>query len=64
MTVFPIALSLLASFFSATSLLGNPAEIYIYGIQYIICIFGMMVVKFFFYLAKIELHLLKIRLLQ
>ena len=43
MTVFPIALSLLASFFSSTALLGNPAEIYTYGIQYIICIFGMMV---------------------
>ena len=29
---FPIAFSLLASFFSATSLIGYPAEVYVYGI--------------------------------
>ena len=38
----PIAFSLLASFYSATSLLGIPAEVYQYGIQYWIGVFGMM----------------------
>ena len=38
----PIAFSLLASFFSATALLGMPAEIYQYGIQYWVHVFGMM----------------------
>jgi Na+/proline symporter len=39
----PIAFSLLASFYSATALLGMPAEVYQYGIQYWIVVFGMMV---------------------
>ncbi|CAF0974822.1 unnamed protein product [Adineta steineri] len=39
MGVFPTAMSLLASFMSAITILGTPAEIYIYGTQYwIICI--------------------------
>jgi len=39
MSVFPVALSLLASFVSAILLLGTPAEIVIYGTQYwVICI--------------------------
>jgi len=39
MSVFPVALSLLASFMSAILLLGTPAEIAIYGTQYwMICI--------------------------
>jgi SSS family transporter len=42
MSALPIAFSLLASFFSATALLGFPAEVYQYGIQYWISIFGMM----------------------
>ena len=42
MSVFPIALSLLATFFSSTALLGNPAEIYTYGSQYLICTSGLM----------------------
>jgi SSS family transporter len=42
MSALPLALSLLASFFSATSLLGNPAEIYQYGIQYYISVLGMV----------------------
>lgn len=35
----PIAFSLLASFYSATALLGIPAEIYQYGIQYWLTVF-------------------------
>ena len=34
MSVMPVALSLLASFMSAITLLGTPAEIVIYGTQY------------------------------
>ena len=34
MTVLPVALSLLASFMSAITLLGTPSEIYQYGTQY------------------------------
>ena len=34
MTVLPVAMSLLASFMSAITLLGTPREIYIYGTQY------------------------------
>ena len=37
----PIAFSLLASYFSATALLGIPAEVYQYGIQFWIVVFGM-----------------------
>ena len=40
----PLAFSLLASFFSATTLLGMPAEVYQYGIQYWVIIFAMMIV--------------------
>lgn len=36
----PVAFSLLASFYSATSLLGIPAEVYQYGIQYWMISFG------------------------
>lgn len=34
MSVLPVTLSLLASFMSAITLLGTPAEIYVYGTQY------------------------------
>ena len=42
MRTIPIAFSLLASFYSATSLLGMPAEVYQYGIQYWMMVFGQM----------------------
>ncbi|XP_048730498.1 sodium-coupled monocarboxylate transporter 1-like [Ostrea edulis] len=40
MRSLPVALSVLASFFSASTLLGTPAEIYEYGSQYWISVFG------------------------
>ncbi|KAK4880273.1 hypothetical protein RN001_008419 [Aquatica leii] len=42
MKTFPIAMSLIASFVSGISLLGIPTEIYVYGIQYM-CILGGVV---------------------
>ena len=42
-SALPIAFSLLASFYSATALLGMPAEIYQYGIQYWIVVFAMII---------------------
>jgi Na+/proline symporter len=41
MGAFPIALSLLATFFSSSSLLGFPAEVYENGIQYFIIVLGV-----------------------
>lgn len=40
MSTIPVALSLLATFYSATSMLGFPAEIYQYGIQYWLAFVG------------------------
>ncbi|RNA00038.1 sodium-coupled monocarboxylate transporter 1-like [Brachionus plicatilis] len=41
MSAFPIALSLLSTFFSSSSLLGFPAEVYQYGIQYWMAVIGV-----------------------
>ena len=37
---FPLAVSLLVSYNSAVSQLGKPAEVYLYGMQYILGVFG------------------------
>lgn len=42
MRPLPLALSVLASFFSASTLLGTPAEIYQHGTQYWVSVFGAM----------------------
>ncbi|XP_076041758.1 sodium-coupled monocarboxylate transporter 2-like [Oratosquilla oratoria] len=41
---FPVAMSLIASFMSAITLLGLPAEIYVYGTSYWLIIFAFVVV--------------------
>lgn len=58
MSVFPIALSLVASFISGITLLGLPTEVYSYGIQYIYVIAGVIlmgVVMSVFYLPVFRL---------
>lgn len=53
MMVFPIALSLVASFISGITLVGLPSEVYSFGIQYLYVIGGVMSMGFimsFFYL--------------
>ena len=42
MSAFPVALSVLSSFFSASTLLGVPAEIYYRGSQYWMAVWGSM----------------------
>uniref|UniRef100_A0A224Z1J3 Sodium-coupled monocarboxylate transporter 1-like n=1 Tax=Rhipicephalus zambeziensis TaxID=60191 RepID=A0A224Z1J3_9ACAR len=44
MSVFPVALSILASFMSAITLLGTASEMYIYGTQYLLIIFSYCLV--------------------
>lgn len=43
MLVFPVALSLIASFISGITLVSLPAEVYSYGIQYLYISFGVVV---------------------
>ena len=61
MTALPVAISLMVSFKSSIMMLGYPAEVYTYGIQYIMGVFGWFVVN----LAAVKLtvphvHQLKI----
>ncbi|XP_063709542.1 sodium-coupled monocarboxylate transporter 1 [Culicoides brevitarsis] len=46
MLVFPVALSLIASFISGITLVSLPTEVYSYGIQYLYVIFGVVVMGF------------------
>ncbi|XP_055940966.1 putative sodium-dependent multivitamin transporter [Argiope bruennichi] len=43
MAIPPVAFSLLATYISAISLLGIPAETYLYGVRYSVCILGLLV---------------------
>jgi Na+/proline symporter len=47
MSSLPLGLSLLASCFSANSLLGVPAEVYLYGSEYFLMIIGIIPCTFF-----------------
>ncbi len=61
MSALPVALSVLASFFSASTLLGTPAEIYLRGTMYWMSVFGAIIAPFigafvfgpFFYKLKV-----------
>ncbi|XP_069191853.1 sodium-coupled monocarboxylate transporter 2 [Procambarus clarkii] len=44
MTTFPVAMSLIASFMSAITLLGIPSEVYQFGLSYSLCSFSYMLV--------------------
>ncbi|CRK86766.1 CLUMA_CG000598, isoform A [Clunio marinus] len=46
MKTFPVAMSLIASFISGISLLGTPTETYIYGIQYLYIMGGIITMGF------------------
>lgn len=43
MSTLPVAFSILVTFFSATALLGIPAEIYQYGLEYWVISLGIMI---------------------
>ncbi|XP_062555214.1 sodium-coupled monocarboxylate transporter 1 [Armigeres subalbatus] len=46
MGVIPVSLSLIASFISGISLLGTPTEIYVYGVQYMYIVGGVITMGF------------------
>ncbi|XP_045470959.1 sodium-coupled monocarboxylate transporter 1-like isoform X2 [Harmonia axyridis] len=48
MQIFPVAMSLLASYISGISMLGIPTEVYVYGIQYLYIIGGLFIMAFVF----------------
>ncbi|KAF5277767.1 hypothetical protein FQR65_LT03747 [Abscondita terminalis] len=48
MKTFPIAMSLIASFISGISLLGIPTEVYVYGIQYLYILGGVVLMALVF----------------
>ncbi|XP_058129313.1 sodium-coupled monocarboxylate transporter 1-like [Anopheles ziemanni] len=53
MKIIPVSLSLIASFISGITLLGTPTEIYLYGVQYMYIVGGVITMGFimmYFYL--------------
>jgi solute carrier family 5 (sodium-coupled monocarboxylate transporter), member 8/12 len=46
MSVFPISLSLVASFISGITLLGLPTEVYLHGIQYVYVFLSVLLMGF------------------
>uniref|UniRef100_A0A1B0CA85 Sodium/solute symporter n=2 Tax=Lutzomyia longipalpis TaxID=7200 RepID=A0A1B0CA85_LUTLO len=44
MRIFPIAMSLIATYISGISLLGTPTEIYVFGVQYMYILIGVIAV--------------------
>lgn len=46
MQIFPVTMSLIASFISGITLLGTPTEIYLYGIQYMYVIAAVIIMGF------------------
>ncbi|XP_067005526.2 sodium-coupled monocarboxylate transporter 1 [Anabrus simplex] len=61
MNTFPVAMSLIASFFSGITLLGTPTELYLYGSQYIYSGFSVLFMAAFMSVAVLPvLHELRV----
>ncbi|XP_067005476.2 sodium-coupled monocarboxylate transporter 1 [Anabrus simplex] len=61
MKIFPVAMSLIASFFSGITLLGTPTEMYLYGSQYIYSGFSVLFMGIFMSVAVLPvLHDLRV----